>query len=158
DGKPAAVDFKRVRVQARQLYVFSYAARARWNPQAAQVARQGGEFLMRCGWDADRQVWLRKVSAEGRPGDRTAHRYDSAFCVFALAHWCRLGGDPRILRRMEHTVAGVKRALGHATGRGYWAAEDQRDQSLQNHNMHWFEAMLEAWSVSGRDIFRDEAL
>src|SRR6185295_19355604 len=61
DGKPAPVDFKRVRVQARQLYVFSYAARARWSPQAAQVARAGGEVLMRCGWDAGRQVWLRTL-------------------------------------------------------------------------------------------------
>lgn len=158
DGRPAAVDFKRVRVQARQLFVFAYAARARWHPQAAQVARLGGEFLMRYGWDANRQVWLRSLTADGRPLDRAVDLYDNAFAVFALAHWYRLGGDPRILRRMEHTVAGVRAALAHGTGRGYWAATDQRDVSLQNHNMHWFEAMLEAWSVSGRDLFRDEAL
>jgi mannose/cellobiose epimerase-like protein (N-acyl-D-glucosamine 2-epimerase family) len=158
NGEPAPVDFKRVRVQARQLYVFSYAARSGWMPQAARVARQGSEFLMRNGWDAGRQVWLRSLTPDGRPLDRTVDLYDNAFAVFALAHFYRLAGDPRLLRRMEHTVAGVRATLAHPTGRGYWPAEDQRDRSLQNHNMHWFEAMLEAWSVSGRDIFRDEAL
>jgi len=158
EGQPAAVEYKRIRVQARQLYVFSQAARAGWMSRAPKIARQGGEFLMRFGWDGNRQIWLRSLAVDGRPYDTTVDLYDNSFSVFALANWYRMGGDPRLLRRMEQTVLGVRRALAHPTGRGYWPAEDQKDLSLQNHNMHWFEAMLAAWSVSGRDIFRDEAL
>src|SRR4029078_5269731 len=96
--QPPAVEYKRIRVQARQLYVFSQAARAGWMSRAPKIDRQGGEFLMRFGCDVNRQICLRSLAVDGRPYDTTVDLYDNSFSVFALANWYRMGGDPRLLR------------------------------------------------------------
>src|ERR1700759_5420609 len=44
DGSPATVAYKRVRVQARQVYVFSHAALLGWS-EGLSVARRGFDFM-----------------------------------------------------------------------------------------------------------------
>src|SRR5688572_315767 len=49
DGKPKAVGFKRTRVHARQIYVFSHAYTLDFDP-GLRTAQNGLDFLIAHGW------------------------------------------------------------------------------------------------------------
>src|SRR5262245_41745120 len=83
DGTDAAVDFKRVRVICRQIYVFSHATvlgRREYLP----LARHGYEFLIAKAWQGPDRGWARTLDRFGGVKDGTPDLYDHAFVLFAL--------------------------------------------------------------------------
>ncbi len=85
DGAPDLASPRRMRVQARQLYVFSEAAaRGGWAPARA-VADAGFAALLRDCWARDGQPgFLHTLTPDLQPLDLKRDTYDHAFGLFAL--------------------------------------------------------------------------
>jgi mannose-6-phosphate isomerase len=147
DGRPAEPGFKRMRVQARQIYAFSHAALLGWTPGEA-VARDAYGFILQAGRRPG-GGWVRRLDAAGTAVlDDTADLYDQAFVLFALAWYARLTGAAEPLALARDTADWLRTAMA-GPGGGYWntlprAAEPRQ----QNPHMHLLEAALALFETS----------
>ncbi len=147
DGRPAEPGYRRMRVQARQLYVFTEAA-ARGVDGAAAIADGIHRFMTTQGAASD-GGWARRLRPDGTVLDPTADLYDLAFVLFALAHHARLTGDPAPLRQADRTLEYLRRHMGRPSG-GFANTEPaEGGWRQQNPHMHLLEAALELFSVGG---------
>src|SRR6185369_15705621 len=106
---PADVAFKRLRVQGRQLYVYSHASLMGWAPglDAAKIAY---DFLLRHGRGKD-GGWLRLLDAQGGIKDPTADLYDIAFVLFGLAWYGRATRSSAPIDLARETLAWVEQRM-----------------------------------------------
>jgi len=158
-GVPDDVDFKRIRVQARQIYVFSHASlidlnparQARWQDAAAQ----GFDFLTQNYWQGPARGWAKTVTPEGALLDMAADSYDQAFVLFASAWHYRASGDRRALEIVKQTLDFFDQYLVCATHGGYFEGLSDTGEllrgppRLQNPHMHMLEAMLALHQATG---------
>ena len=146
DGAAPGPVAKRVRVQARQVYVFSHAALLGW-PGGLEAARHGWAFLRRAARPDGH--WARVLSPAGEIADPTADLYDLAFVLFAMAWHLRAGGDPAIAGLARRTLGWVRDTMA-APGGGLhnaWPASPGHRQ--QNPHMHLLEAALALHETTG---------
>ena len=146
-ARPADVPYKRVRVQARQIYVFSHADILGY-PGARDAARDGYEFLVRHARGADGS-WARVLGPRGGVLDPTADLYDIAFVLFALAWYARATGSTEAIDHACRTVDWMQRAMASPFG-GF---DNTRPVSpaprQQNPHMHLLEAVLALYVTTG---------
>lgn len=151
--------FKRLLVQARQIYVFSHAAltdpdhvrRAQWS----QAAGHGFDFMLRHYWQGASRGWARAVTPEGNPFDASAEFYDQTFVLLACAWVYRALGVARALETARRTLDFLDHHLAGAHYGGYWqgltetgaVAPDAPRQ--QNPHMHLLEALLALHKATG---------
>jgi len=149
DGRPAHAPFKRVRVQARQLYVYAHAA-ALGRPGALAAARRGYDFLVAHARLPD-GLWARRLGRHGGVQDATVDLYDQSFVVLALAHFHRASGEAGALDLAAATVRAVE--AGRHPAKGFHNAwPEPAAARQQNPHMHLLEATLALYEAS-----RDEA-
>ncbi len=158
-GAPDSVDFKRIRVQARQIYVFSHASLIDHDPARRTLwrlaAKQGFDFLTRNYWQGPARGWARTVTPEGRLLDIAADSYDQAFVLFASAWHYRAAGDARALEIVQQTLDFIDRHLACAVHGGYFEGLSEKGEllqgppRLQNPHMHMLEAMLALHQATG---------
>ncbi len=147
DGRPAEPGYRRMRVQARQLYVFTEAAQ-RGVDGAAAIASGIHRFMTAQGAASD-GGWARRLRPDGSVLDPTSDLYDLAFVLFALAHHARHTGDPAPLRQADDTLGFLRRRMARRSG-GFSNAEPvEPGWRQQNPHMHLLEAALELFSVNG---------
>ncbi len=146
NGAPARGADKRLRVQARQIYLFAHAAALGWTGPGLATAAAGYDFMTRHFWHPD-GGWIFSVDQWGRPRDRTRATYEQAFAVLALAWYHRASGEVRALQWAERTLAFLDRALFDGTG--YRRSIPDQPERLQNPHMHLFEAMLALYQAAG---------
>ncbi len=139
DGHDAAKAFKRTRVQARQVYAFSYAAMLGWEGPARASAEHCWRFLKAHGQRED-GAWIRLIGRDGRALDTTADAYDIATTLFGLAYRAR-AGDATARTEAHRSLDALERTLGCEAG-GFRAAEDDPSLLLNPH-MHLLEAAVE---------------
>ena len=154
-GVPGEPGFRRMRVQARQLYVFSEAA-ARGHAGAGDIAGGIHRFMTRAGAATD-GGWARLLDPAGQVLDPTNDLYDLAFVLFALARYARLTGAPGPLVQAARTLGFLRRSMARASG-GFanaWPLEPGWRQ--QNPHMHLLEAALELFDVSRDQRWADLA-
>jgi len=158
-GVPDAVDFKRIRVQARQIYVFSHAAlidpdpdrQLRWR----DAAKQGFDFLIQNYWQGPARGWAKTVSPDGRLLDTAADSYDQAFMLFAGAWHYRASRDARALEIVKQTLEFFDNHLACTEHGGYFEGLSPTGEllrgppRLQNPHMHMLEAMLALHQATG---------
>ena len=158
-GVPDAVDFKRIRVQARQIYVFSHASlidlnparQARWQDAAAQ----GFDFLTQNYWQGPARGWAKTVTPEGTLLDRAADSYDQAFVLFAAAWHFRASRDARALEIVRQTLDFFDQRMACTAHGGYFEGLSDTGEllrgppRLQNPHMHMLEAMLALHQATG---------
>ncbi|MFC2970334.1 AGE family epimerase/isomerase [Acidimangrovimonas pyrenivorans] len=140
DGSPRRTGFKRVRVHARQVYVFSH-AHLLGVPGALAAANNGAEFLLRHGW-GPQGGWVVKMGESGGHVDTELDLYDQAFVLLAMAWWHRASGDPRALEAAQRTLDKIDADFARPDGRGYLSRLPDRGEALQNPHMHLLEALL----------------
>src|SRR3546814_16428769 len=85
DGRPSREDYTRVRVQARQVFVFAHASRVGLSDDGLQLAQSAFAFLEEHAWDRAHGGWFHRLRLDGLPLDRTKDCYDHAFVLLALA-------------------------------------------------------------------------
>ena len=151
DAQPGEVGDKRLRVQARQVYVFSHAFLLGYQ-QGIDVARQGWSFMCDHGWSAD-GGWARRLGRFGSVIDPTLDLYDQAFALLAVAWWMRASGEDA-LGWADQTLAAIDKRLASPCGVG-WLSEAGPDAALlQNPHMHLLEALLALYATTGEARFK----
>ena len=146
DGRPDRPGFKRVRVHARQIYVFSH-AHVLGVPGALEAARDGLDFLLANGRSPE-GGWVVKMGEEGGIVDGELDLYDQAFVILALAWWSRASGDASAVALAHETLAMIETVFARPDGRGYLSRHPDRGEGLQNPHMHLLEALLALHQVA----------
>jgi mannose/cellobiose epimerase-like protein (N-acyl-D-glucosamine 2-epimerase family) len=152
DGSDGAVDFRRVRVIARQIYVFSHAA-LMGHRAYGDLARRGYYYLIGKAWQGPHLGWARLLDRQGRVKDATPDLYDHAFVLFALGWYYRLDKDADVLRWSLSTLDFIDTHMRHSGGRGYFAEVPASGHRKQNPHMHLLEAALVNLEASGDGRF-----
>ena len=89
-GRPRDPGFKRLRTQARQVYVFCHAHLLGWDG-ALPIAEAGYGALLES--EITGGGFPKALSVDGRVLDDTFDLYDQAFAIYAMAWWARATGD-----------------------------------------------------------------
>ena len=144
DGSPVAAA-RRVRVVARQVYVFAQAGRMGWNGPWRALVEHGLAALAR--HQRPDGLYGNTLTEDGAPLDDSAPPYEQAFGLLALsaAHQALGGLEDRAVIARETFAA----LLGRADG----GVHDDPARGLPlraNPLMHLFEAAL-AWREAGDD-------
>jgi mannose/cellobiose epimerase-like protein (N-acyl-D-glucosamine 2-epimerase family) len=155
-GADAAAAFKRTRVTARQIYVFSHASLLGWT-QGETAAAAGVDFLINRTWTGPETGFARRLSREGAVIDATPDLYDHAFALFALAWRHRASGDDDLRPWMHRTLDVIEKRFAHPGGEGFWHELPPSGWRLQNPHMHLTEACLAAFETTGESRFADSA-
>jgi mannose/cellobiose epimerase-like protein (N-acyl-D-glucosamine 2-epimerase family) len=155
DGNPLDIGYKRLRLQARQVYVFSQ-AHLNGYPTGLETARRGWDFMRRYGWLPD-GGWARRLGTHGEVLDPTLDLYDQASVLFAIAWWIKASADRSAVTFADRTLYAVDRRLG-LSGRIGWMSERGPGAALlQNPHMHLLEALLALFDATGEVRFRARA-
>jgi mannose-6-phosphate isomerase len=146
-----AAPFRRLRVVARQTYVFSQAA---WHgvPQAAEAAVLGLEFLRGPARLADGgYAW--RFDLDNRPIDETRDLYDHAFVLLAFAAAAGVVGAGAVRADARALADDITLQFTHAHGGFSESVPGCGDTRRQNPHMHLFEALLAAAEAFGDERF-----
>lgn len=155
-GADAGVVFKRTRVAARQVYVFSHAALMGWKAGLA-LAEPGMEFLTTRAWLGADKGFARTLSRTGEVLDETPDLYDHAFALFGFAWRHRAAKDEASLAWMHRTLDYVEAHMRHPGGLGFWHELPPTGWRQQNPHMHLTEACLAAHEATGEVRFAEAA-
>lgn len=140
-GAGVADEESRVRVQARQTYVFAHAAILGWEPERAKTLVRGGVETMLVACRRPDHLFGRTMRHGGGLVDPQPELYDNAFCLMALAWAARALDEPHLLEEADRTLAAIDAQLAHAQG-GYCESLPHRRPRRQNPHMHLFEASI----------------
>jgi mannose-6-phosphate isomerase len=143
-------EFRRLRVAARQTYVFSKAA-SRGVPGAREAVVLGLDFLQGpARLPEGGFAW--RFDLDNRPIDRTRDLYDHAFVLLAFAAAAPVVGAESLHPEAIALVDYIGRNFAHPAG-GYEESIPPAMPRRQNPHMHLLEALLAAHDVFGDEIF-----
>lgn len=143
-------DFRRLRVAARQIYVFSRAQRF-GVPRAAEAVELGVEFLRKHAVAAD-GGYSRRFDLTNQPLDRTRDLYDHAFVLLALGSAARVVPAAKLRREALALLCYLDANFTHPAG-GYRESLPAALPRRQNPHMHLLEACLAAAEAFGDEVF-----
>jgi mannose/cellobiose epimerase-like protein (N-acyl-D-glucosamine 2-epimerase family) len=150
--------FRRLRVAARQTYVFSIAARY-GVPRAKEAVALGLDFLQGpARLDDGGFAW--RFDLDNRPIDRTRDLYDHAFVLLAFAAAADVAGAEGVRADAVALLDHFATEFAHPAG-GYCDSVPASISGLpaqprrQNPHMHLFEAVLAASAAFGDERFFD---
>lgn len=156
-GWPDLASTRRMRVQARQLYVFAEAALMGWTPGHA-IAERGMERLVETCWQADGNPgFVHLLTPDGGVANPLRDLYDHAFGLFALAAVHRLNGDPHARRLADDILAFLDRDWAHEAGGYEEALPGGGLPRRANPHMHLLEALLAWHGATGDPAYLDRA-
>ncbi|WP_395674052.1 AGE family epimerase/isomerase [Phenylobacterium sp.] len=144
DGQVADPE-RRARVQARQVFVFARAADADFAGPWIAAARRGMEFFLTYARRAD-GLLCTLMAPDGEVLESSAHIYDQAFALLALAALAEADGAPRWTAEALRLRSALD-ARRHPPG-GFREAGPHPFQATGH--MHLLEAAL-AWEAAGGD-------
>jgi mannose-6-phosphate isomerase len=150
DGSPDHSAVRRMRVQARQIYVYSHATVLGLTERTALVV-EAFERMVADYWHGDGGFFL-SVNADGSARDVTRAAYDQAFGILAMAWLYRLTTDRAYLRWIDKTLRFMDEALADRRHGGY-ADSVGAPTRCQNPHMHLFEALMEAFAASADESY-----
>lgn len=153
---PSGVAFKRTRVVARQIYVFSHAALLGWAPARA-IATHLFDFMVTKMWQGPQGGWPRTVTTDGQLLDGGQDLYDYAFALFALGWYHKASGEPRALELARQTLDIVNRSFRHPGGEGFHHELPADLPRQQNPHMHLIEAAIVLADTSRDQVYFDLA-
>lgn len=158
DGTPDLDAVKRVRVQARQIYVFAHADHLGLMPGGREIATVGYDFLVRHAMpDGVDNGVVHALARDGTIVDARRDTYDHAFVLFGLSWFYRVTGREDARALVLALGDAIWRLLRHPGGAGFIVDDQGNDALHQNPHMHLFEAVLAAYDATGETIFLDRA-
>ncbi len=155
DGTPDRAAPRRLRVQARQIYVFAEASRLGLI-EAHALAADGFAAMAERYWSAD-GGFIFSCDPEGGAHDPARYAYEQAFVLLAAAALYRLGRNRLVLDWAERTQRFLDERLADPGGGGYFDAPGQDAPRGQNPHMHLFEAYLALFEATGDRAWRRRA-
>ncbi len=162
DHQPILDVAKRMRVQARQCFVYSYAHKLGWtppqgDPTALQAAAQGFDFITRNFWNDKAGGFIFSAHRDGSPVDTRVEAYEQAFALFASAWYYEASRDPAALDWAQRIVDWLDANLADP---GHGGLRENTQGSLprrQNPHMHFLEALLALYEATGDRQWLDRA-
>jgi mannose-6-phosphate isomerase len=146
DTKTCSADFRRLRVVARQIYVFSEAHRT-GSLGAAEAVRIGLRFLERHAMHPEGgYAW--RFDLDHRAIDLTRDLYDHAFVLLALSSATAVEPAEKLRPEALHLLDWIEREFPHPQG-GYLESLPHSTPRRQNPHMHLLEALLVAYEAFG---------
>jgi len=144
DHSAADRDYARVRVQARQTYVFAEALRLGWRPDISTDRIEHGLGILTGLARRPDGLVGRLLNADGSSFlDDTPDLYDIAFTLFALGEADNaLGGTGETRASAAALLDSVDRQMRDQMNGGYAEALPRPQVRLQNPHMHLLEACL----------------
>ncbi len=152
DGRDAGIAFKRTRVTARQIYVFSHGHMMGFAP-GLELAKHGVDYLAAKTWLGPEKGFARRLSREGALLDATPDLYDHAFVLFAFSWHYKASGDKASRDWMHRTLDFIEAKLRVSGGEGFWHELPPSGWRQQNPHMHLTEACLVAFEATGEARF-----
>ncbi|WP_300527180.1 AGE family epimerase/isomerase [Maricaulis sp.] len=154
DGRGIAEGRRRVRVQARQIYVQARCALSGF-PANLDLARDGYELLRRRAFEQGGMPgWAHALDPRGEVIDERRDLYDHAFILLAQASLYRASGDRRYLADAQQLLAFLDARM-KADGPGFIEAiGGPALPRRQNPHMHLFEALLALYEADPADETR----
>ncbi|MHA6288871.1 AGE family epimerase/isomerase [Maricaulis sp. CAU 1757] len=144
-------DIRRVRTQARQIYVFARAHVEGW-PTRLELVHEGLGCLKARAWGIDgKPGWVHTLADDGEVIDGQRDLYDQAFLILALAWAFRATGDGACLDLAWQTLDFVEGHLGSPHGGFQESLGGDLLPRRQNPHMHMFEALLALHEATGED-------
>lgn len=152
-------DFCRVRVQARQTYVFSQAWKMGWKREtAASLVRTGTQILTGPALGPEGLSGRRLAPDGSGLTDPAADLYDTAFTLFALAEAAKgPGPSAALLASAEKLLANLDRSARDHVHGGYHEALPPGGPRYQNPHMHLLEACLSLHTAQPQGSHGDRA-
>ena len=149
-GEGVTGDIRRVRAQARQVYVFARAAHEGWLDRT-DLAEAGMDRLARIAWAPDDQPgWVHLVRDDGSVVDARRDFYDQAFLILASAWAWRATGAARFRDMAYGTLGFLDTHMSAGPAGGYQEAIGADPvPRRQNPHMHLFEALLALYEITG---------
>lgn len=142
---------RRLRVQARQVYVYARAGQLGW-PGPWQPAMQHGMSFMLENYRRDDGLFRSTPNL----ADTDVDLYDQAFVLLALAKQHELQPEGKARETARALMAALRQQLAHPQ-QGFEEARPRRLPLRANPHMHLLEALL-AWVEAGvQDDFADTA-
>lgn len=142
NGRHDRAAIRRVRVQARQIYVYAHAAVLGWGPDGTALALPAFDSLVAIAQAPDGKAGCsHTVSTDGSVVSPLRHAYDNAFIVLACSWLWQAAGEARVRRTIDVTLSFVDAEMTAADG----SLMEGVPASLpcpQDLQMHWFEAIL----------------
>ena len=159
DGTPILECAKRMRVQARQAYVYAHASVLGWpgppgGPTALDVAAGAIGFLANHYWH-DNGGWIFSASRTGAPVEQRRESYELAFALLALVWYVRAGGNAHDW--IERTLAFADEHLADQTHGGLREGVPDTGPRRQNPHMHLLEALLALHAATDDDGYLNRA-
>lgn len=152
-GAPLASAPRRVRVQARQVYVYAHAAcLGLWKP-AKDKAIEGFEWLTAKCKRPGQPGFVRLVAHDGEILDHSIEAYDQAFGLLALAWMFRLTGDSAIRAAIDREIQFLDDKFLDRENGGWHEDVANTLPRNQNPQMHALEAMLALFEATGDGEF-----
>jgi mannose-6-phosphate isomerase len=145
NGRPIRSAPRRAMVQARQIFVFSDAAKTGQFTAGGELAgRATANLLKFYTEDGDASYGFRFSISETRQAVSNARdSYTHAFILFALASMYKLTGEQRLRLIIERTVGFVERCLVDTAHGGLYDSDATGSRAKrQNPLMHLLEAFL----------------
>jgi mannose-6-phosphate isomerase len=155
DGTPDLEAVRRMRVQARQIYVYAHATLLGLTDARDLVAR-AFERMVADYWQAEDGGFILSVAADGQPRDRTQTAYDQAFGLFATAWLYKLTRDAGYLAWAQRILRFMDTRLSQRDRGGYFDSVGAATR-CQNPHMHLLEALLALFEASGDPAFMQRA-
>lgn len=154
EGDPLLDAPQRLRVQARQIYVYSHAHLLSWAAPPGQVsaleaATYGFDFMCRHYWRDDPGGFVYAIGSDGAFSDPRIELYEQAFALFACAWYFRASGDKKATIWAQRTLEAMDAHLADRTGNGYFENLSRDMPRRQNPHMHLLEALLALHRATG---------
>lgn len=147
---------KRLRVQARQSFVYAEAGRLGWHGPWRDAVQHGLDFMFAKFKRSD-GLFRATVTREGVPLVETPDLYDQAFALFAMAAgYAALDRPAALLDEAERLLSCLERDLAHPD-HGFEEARPRTLPLRSNPHMHLLEALLAWIEVGGGAAFRRHA-
>lgn len=152
DGQPLLSRPRRVRAQARQIYVYAHCFNSGWLPDA-KLAVEQLHILHGNAWMPDgKPGWVHTLDPAGKVLDDTRDLYDHAFVLLALATVYQATNDPKWLTLADQTIEVLDSDFASENG-GFSERIGDQLPRRQNPHMHLFEAFLALYAATGNSKY-----
>lgn len=154
-GAPNTDVIRRLRVQARQIYVYGLAGKMGWY-SGKDTVQNTFDFMTAYGFEKGGQPgFIHLLTPDYQVHDPRRDLYDHAFYLFACA-WMKNGtGDVRA-DEIQSKIISLMDTLKSPHG-GWSEGIPRKMPRRQNPHMHLFEAMMTWYDISGDEIWMKRA-